>query len=318
MRQIVVQSGNIFGPSCRLADGEYVVGPAPMSIDEGMALLHETGFDGIDFNINNFLAAVQIKSGRVGGFFTLPEKDMLEILRPYKEAAKRYGLRFAQAHAPFPNYGPTPEMQDFVQEAVKTTIRLCDYLECPNLVVHGRTRPYEDGMMTREEEREANMAMYSSFIPVLKQYGVTCCLENLFLRHRGRKMEGFCADPHTACAYVDDLNALAGAECFGFCVDTGHINLLCMDLYSFIKSLGKRVKVLHVHDNDGLEDEHLFPYMGIIDWDRFCQALREIDYQGDLSFETFRALGLSDPALTPSLLRLLMDIGKLLRQKIDG
>ena len=46
------------------------------------------------------------------------------------------------------------------------------------------------------------------------------------------------------------------------------------------------MKVLHVHDNDGERDRHWYPYGGVIDWNDFGAALREIGFDGTLSLES--------------------------------
>ena len=56
-------------------------------------------------------------------------------------------------------------------------------------------------------------------------------------------------------------------------------------MYSTLKVLGDRVVALHVHDNDGLEDRHVAPYMGILDWERFIKGLKEIKYKGAMTLE---------------------------------
>ena len=90
-------------------------------------------------------------------------------------------------------------------------------------------------------------------------------------------------------------------------------------LHGIVKeTLGDRLTVTHVHDNNGLDDEHLFPYMGITDWDRFCRALGETGYDGPLSFETFNALNTFDTALAPQLMSLLGATADLLAGRIEG
>lgn len=41
--------------------------------------------------------------------------------------------------------------------------------------------------------------------------------------------------------------------CLVFCFDTGHANFVGIDFEKFITTLGNRLKVLHLHDNDGIE-----------------------------------------------------------------
>jgi sugar phosphate isomerase/epimerase len=50
--------------------------------------------------------------------------------------------------------------------------------------------------------------------------------------------------------------------------------------------IGDKLKAVHIHDNMGKEDEHLIPGDGIIDWNAFADALREIGYTGVISLET--------------------------------
>ena len=48
---------------------------------------------------------------------------------------------------------------------------------------------------------------------------------------------------------------------------------------------GKRLKATHIDDNNRDGDTHLPPYFGTIRWSDVMQALRDIDYRGDFSFE---------------------------------
>lgn len=54
-----------------------------------------------------------------------------------------------------------------------------------------------------------------------------------------------------------------------------------------VRLIGKNyLRVLHVHDNNGRSDLHWHPYMGVIDWPDFTQALIDIEFEGALSLET--------------------------------
>ena len=59
---------------------------------------------------------------------------------------------------------------------------------------------------------------------------------------------------------IDEMNDKYGAEVMGFCFDTGHANLVGIKFQEFIQTLGSRLKVLHVHDNDGMADLHQVPF----------------------------------------------------------
>ncbi|MCD6380690.1 sugar phosphate isomerase/epimerase, partial [bacterium] len=64
----------------------------------------------------------------------------------------------------------------------------------------------------------------------------------------------------------------------GFCLDTGHVN--CFSRVSFQtwwENIGEKVEVLHLHDNDGLSDEHLPAGRGIFDFRELAKKLVEMD-----------------------------------------
>jgi len=289
----------------------------PFGIEEGFQMIADAGFDGVDINLDHCLPSRQIREGVCAGFFDQSDEAILAAIRPYREAAQKRGIRILQAHAPFPTYTTDRAMNDYVSHALKKTIMMCNFLGCKYLVVHPGFLP-ADARMTPDEEWALNIEMYSNLIPALKEYGVICCLENMFSGLRGKLMQAICSVPEEANHYIDLLNEIAGEELFGFCLDTGHAMLLGQDLYTVIHQLGSRIRILHVHDNNGLSDEHLFPYMGITDWDRFCRGLKEINYKNHLSFETFRGLDTFDAALTPELLKLLHATGELFVSRIEG
>ncbi len=82
------------------------------------------------------------------------------------------------------------------------------------------------------------------------------------------------------------LRATAPAQ-VGICLDTGHVNLTDENQADLILSWGPRLRGLHIADNDGKTDLHLFPRQprGIINWWPIISALEEIAYAGLYNFE---------------------------------
>jgi sugar phosphate isomerase/epimerase len=62
----------------------------------------------------------------------------------------------------------------------------------------------------------------------------------------------------------------------GVCLDLGHAHIT-VGTVDAVKALGSRVVSLHVHDNHGTKDEHLWPGDGTIDWDATAKALEALD-----------------------------------------
>lgn len=71
----------------------------------------------------------------------------------------------------------------------------------------------------------------------------------------------------------------------GICYDTGHGRLQepkpGLDLNS--------VEAIHLNDNNGVDDEHLLPFDGSIDWPAFAEALTLSQFAGPLILETDNA-----------------------------
>jgi sugar phosphate isomerase/epimerase len=73
----------------------------------------------------------------------------------------------------------------------------------------------------------------------------------------------------------------------GFCFDTGHANIMGGVEREF-ELMKERVRSLHVHDNDGVRDAHLFPTLAVggnIPWAKVMPLLRSREHQYPLLLE---------------------------------
>ncbi len=306
--KLCIQSGGIFG--------HY-------SLEEGYLAAKKAGFDSIDLNIDTEFDRNKLRNHRGEGLCIF-EKSIPEIMAHFKrelDAIKAAGLYVYQAHSPFPSYmKDIPDFLDYCIEIHKKCLEFCAEIGCRRLIVHGVALSRDDVNHTQADIDAVNEKLYTGLIETAKQTGVTVCLENLFYGYDGTIYGGHCSDPHEAAVFIDHLNELAGEECFGLCVDTGHLNLIGREQYAYIKYLGKRIKAFHVHDNDGKSDLHLAPYTGTINWEGFCRAVREIGYRDDLDFETFRQIGknrMPEDRMAFPWLRLIAETGKVFASKIE-
>jgi len=286
-------------------------------IEEGFRMISEAGFDCVDFNIDHALPGGAIARGERTEFCEKTDEEMIEFIRPYKEAAAKYGVSFNQMHAPFPFYVKNEFGNEYVMRAVRKCIMIAGYLDCPYVIVHPAFLGYDD-QLSPEDEWKINIERYSALIEDCKKYHVTVCLENMFTGHNGRVVQAICSDMAEAARYIDALNEIAGEKCFAFCLDIGHLALLGRNIYTSICQIGKHIETLHIHDNNGMSDQHLFPYMGIIDWNAFCRGLKEVGYKGALSFETFNALNVFDRELHADALKLLGATAHMFARRIEA
>lgn len=245
-------------------------------LENGLKMIKESGFDGVDYDLS-----YDGPSGNGPCYWeTAPLTDFDRI----KKAITDAGLDFGQAHAIYPTYHPDENIQIRIAEVLKRQIEVCRYLGCGLLVIHPGYRLYRE-QMRREEAWDYNFRLFSQLIPALKQYRVKVCIENIFLSNRGKYYQGFYSSAEDIRELLDALNAEAGEECFGFCLDTGHAVLTSNDIGELIRGVGHRLCALHMNDNDGTADQHTGPYAGMLDWERLFLALHEISYKGNMNFE---------------------------------
>ncbi|MBO5166760.1 MAG: sugar phosphate isomerase/epimerase [Lachnospiraceae bacterium] len=286
-------------------------------IDTGYRMIKEAGFDCVDFNFDFYLHCGIVQSGdiaRINDIFDRSMEEMWADFEPHYKAAQKYGLTFEQMHAPFPMWQKGREnINEKMTRITINSMRLCARMGGRYIVVHPVTLSDE---YTKAEQYAYNIEMYKTLVSVAKELDLIICLENMFIDRNSHLAEGVCSDFAEVADMIDELNAYAGEERFGFCFDVGHANILGKNLYRSVLALGKRLKTLHIHDNDGVSDLHNMPYTfsrgwngPITDWAGFLKGLKEVGYTGVINFETFRCMDSFPEELHPSVLHLLADMG---------
>ena len=289
--------------------------------DKSMATAKKCGIEALDFNIDHVINPAEYVKGKSFPLCDKPVDEFVAEFTPLKTAAEKYGIAFSQMHAPFPTwYEGMPEQTDYLLKVVEKCMAVCAYVGAPAIVVH----PYNSG--SKQGDVDINLEMYRRLIPAAKKYGVKVCLENTFRVFHGRPFEGACTHAEDACYLIDTLNSEAGEELFGFCLDIGHANITAKNLRAYINTLGKRLTLLHIHDNSGRGDMHFMPYTQTTDnwgndfatdWEGFIAGLRDINYEGNLSFETFKAIRQFPKEVEKEALSLITAIGRYFRKRIE-
>jgi sugar phosphate isomerase/epimerase len=104
-------------------------------------------------------------------------------------------------------------------------------------------------------------------------------LEHLgaFARPLGVKLliENLLSEPTTP-EHLVTILAMGHLENIGICLDLGHAHIT-VGVPEAIGTLGKRIVSVHVHDNHGMKDEHLWPGDGTIDWPSTIEALKALE-----------------------------------------
>lgn len=183
------------------------------------------------------------------------------------------GMAVDSLHAPFPE---GDRLFSLVEAERLESIRQCQMAVDAAAELNGRIvvlhliQPYR---VPEGEVRTRMIEQGRRSVGVLAAYaaerGVKLALENGQTREYDDVLESLLAE-------FDTVHV-------GLCYDAGHENVqgTCFKL---LKKYGHRLLTVHIHDNKG-SDTHTLPYEGTIDWDKFCQVLHGLAYDGNLLLE---------------------------------
>lgn len=179
---------------------------------------------------------------------------------------KENGLRIENVHAPFHMMNNLWTDENPMDSLIKLhgAIDSCHNFAIKTLVVH------PTDTTTPPPVSECGKTYFKGLIRYAKSLNVDLAFENIECPEYLDTIFGEC----------DDTNVR-------LCYDLGHEN--CFSKGSDVLSkYGGRLKALHIHDNDGVSDQHTIPFDGNIDMQRFVSKLKELDYYGVISLEVMR------------------------------
>ena len=140
-------------------------------------------------------------------------------------------------------------------DEIKRAIEIAELVPFRYLIMHLGMQ----GQEMDENRWDAGFSALEELKVFAGQRGVELLLENIpnALSH-AQRLNDFLAITH--------LN-------LGYCFDVGHAHMARGVAYEF-DLMKDRIKSTHIHDNDGKEDQHLFPGWGTIDWPKTMALLQ--------------------------------------------
>lgn len=237
---------------------------------EGLERCRAHGYDCVDYQ-----GFIDTESGTL----KLGTAEFEKKLKEYRALCENCGITVWQTHGPwhYPPNDRTKEDRAKRLESAKKSAYGTAVLGCGYMVMH-HIMPFDFIDTDKDAVRDINAEFFSSLSDYAKQFGVCICLENMPF-------------PDQALARVSDMLDFVrylGDGNIRLCLDTGHCAVLGGSAADAVRAAGKEyLKVLHAHDNDGKGDFHQLPGTGVIDWNDFSSALKEIGFDGCVSLETF-------------------------------
>lgn len=202
-----------------------------------------------------------------------------EWVHHISDYAKDLGLVFSQSHSYFYHFcSPRITDREWREELIKRSFAGSSILEVPWMVMHAST--YKEQGYSYHKSKAMNLEQFKKWLELAHKYNVGIAIENLYDPLDVFNRTYSCA-PEELIELVDELND----PMVGICWDFGHGNLCANDQNESLRLVGKRLKAVHVDDNNKLKDQHLLPFYGVVNWEEIMKTLKEIDYAGDFTFE---------------------------------
>ncbi len=206
----------------------------------------------------------------------LEGRHALKDYSKLKEMASSFNVTLL-LHAPFSDLNIASLDSGIWQETldrIQTSLEVADFLGVSFLSIHaGRLSPM--GNVFPEAAHERNVTGVRKLCDLGAEMGVDIYLENQP------------AYPGVIFSNVNEIERMLdeiGRENLGFTFDIGHANT-CGDVREYIRSLGKKIKHVHVHDNDGSADMHEGVGKGNIDFPATIRLLKKAGYNGAVIME---------------------------------
>ncbi len=277
-----------------------------VGIEKGLIILKEAGFDAYDYSLFQMRDVVGSPLNR---------EDYLDCAEKIRRFADGIGIVCNQAHAPFPSSHKDPKKNESFFGDIVRSIEFAGVLGAKCIVIH--PKKHLRYRYHHEKLKEINLEFYRSLIPYAEKSHIKIAVENMWEVQKFPKrkiVDSTCSSAEEMNDYIDTLNSpwICG------CLDIGHIPLVRRDPAEFIKALGKeRLQALHIHDNDLLRDMHRLPYQHSINFAPVLDALNEIGYEGDFTYEDEQTLRHVPIELLPATAKYMAEVGRYMMSQIS-
>ena len=244
----------------------YASNGSKYSLSATADFLADAGFDGVDLSLDELE----------------PDGDdiLRSVLYSFGNRAAARGLTIPMCHLPFfmPSPDDTASMTRFSRE-IQAGLRMAAMLKIPDAVIHPIVR--HESRRDRNFWMNENVTFLTPIRELAGKLGITLCIENMtgkpYATHPSEAVFG-----STAADILELSERLDAMVCWDF----GHANItgLCQSVE--LEKLRGRVRCLHIHDNDGVQDNHRIPFEcpastplgGCVDWEDAAEGLRLCDF----------------------------------------
>lgn len=178
--------------------------------------------------------------------------------------AREQGLNVIFAHLGYQNINNIWKENEIGEKLVERFINDLDAYKKNgiNLVIMHVTTKFIAPMYN-----EIGLKRIKKIVDYAKELGIKVAFENL-------KIKG----------YLEYIIQNIDNDNVGICFDSGHCHAHFKDEFNW-DLFKNKIFAVHLHDNDGTDDQHLLPYDGTINWESIIKKLKDANYTGPITLE---------------------------------
>lgn len=231
-----------------------------------------------------------------------------------REMAERLGICFHQMHALDQNFARGENYAEYINRMTERSFCAAKILGVRNVAIHPiismPDRRYFDACL------EDNVDYFRRLADLAAHYDLRLGIENMLAkRHFDGEVDWrFCTCWQDHRALVEAIDC----ENVGYCFDVGHAHYTNTDVYATPVAMGRRLFAIHVHDNDTFSDQHLLPWQGTLDFERFASGLAVSGYDGDMTMEVINAANRMPEPMAKHTLQAIYESARYLADRVEN
>lgn len=199
------------------------------------------------------------------------------VAKPLRHDAETTGVKFVDSHAPFGVIEdlniPFEELRPAMITRQKLALEIIADFGVESITMHVGNTPEDFASFSLDHLRNCTVRSLDELLPVAERLGIVIAIENIW--HPTNT-------PEKLLSILDHFRS----PNLGLCFDAGHANLMAHDRGAtestpikawqrfgtvpydpaVLDKMLPHITTCHLHDNNGLSDQHLLPGRGEIDW----------------------------------------------------
>jgi len=225
--------------------------------------------DWFGYNLTPQDRMIFIKEAGFSGVLLLWADYFDNDFKLFPDYARKVGLNIENAHAPYLNandlWKNNINGQDYLQKIIDC-VEDCANYGVPTLVLHLENKKGNE-KVELPENYCVGVERLKKIIDIAEKNNINIAVENM-----------------SRYEFLDCVFENIQSKRLGFCFDSGHCNLFTPNL-DLLTLYGNKLMALHLHDNDNIEDLHLLPFTGKINWSEIALKLNKISFNGAIALE---------------------------------